>query len=137
MVRKNRPNHNPRGPPRDRHRKLFHAELSVKDCFGEWIGDVPIVQEVGIDPSVGPDGNSMQQRWGAGGFDVVSMMFCMHYAFENEAKARRMLKNVAGSLRKGGRFFGVIPNSDILSAKVEESHRALNNTSKREIRRDG
>ena len=127
MVKRNRPGHNYRGPPRSRNRKLFHAELSAKDCFGEWIGDVPIVQEVGIDPSVGPDGNSMQQRWGSGGFDVVSMMFCMHYAFENEVKARRMLKNVAGSLRKGGRFFGVIPNSDILSAKVEELHQAQKN----------
>ena len=130
MIKRNRPSHSfnrGRGPPRGRNRKLFQAELSVKDCFGGWIGDVPIVQEVGIDPSVGPDGNSMQQRWGTGGFDVVSMMFCMHYAFENEAKARRMLKNVAGSLRKGGRFFGVIPNSDILSAKVEESHQAREN----------
>ena len=110
---------------RNRRPRLFHAELLIKDCYGEWIGDVPIVQEVGIDPSVGPDGNAMNRRWGSGGFDVVSMMFCMHYAFESEAKARCMLKNVAGSLRKGGRFLGVIPNSDVLSAKTEEHHKAL------------
>ena len=31
-----------------------------------------------------------------------------------------MLKNVAGSLKKGGRFIGCIPNSDVLSEKVEK-----------------
>jgi mRNA (guanine-N7-)-methyltransferase len=44
----------------------------------------------------------------------------MHYAFENEEKARQMLKNVAGALKKGGRFIGCIPNSDVLSDKVEK-----------------
>ncbi len=106
-----------------RQRNLYQGEFIVKDCFKEWLGDVPIIREVGIDESVGPGGAGMSQRWGGGGFDVVSMMFCMHYAFENEAKARGMLRNVAGSLRKGGRFVGVIPNSDIISAKVEELHK--------------
>lgn len=108
-----------RGGHRNRN---FHAEFFVKDCFGEWLGDIPIVQEVGIDGSVGPDGSGHSKRWGGGGFDVVSMMFCMHYAFESEAKARGMLRNVAGSLKKGGRFLGVIPNSDVLTAKVLEHH---------------
>jgi mRNA (guanine-N7-)-methyltransferase len=52
------------------------------------------------------------------------MMFCMHYAFESEEKARTMLRNVAGSLKKGGKFIGVIPNSDIISARVQEYHKA-------------
>ncbi|KAI9733906.1 MAG: mRNA cap guanine-N7 methyltransferase [Cirrosporium novae-zelandiae] len=97
---------------------LFHAEFFPKDCYGEFIGDIPIIQQVGIDANVGP-GGSGSQRWGGGGFDVVSMMFCMHYAFESETLARGMLRNVAGSLKKGGRFIGVIPNSDILSEHVE------------------
>jgi mRNA (guanine-N7-)-methyltransferase len=46
----------------------------------------------------------------------------MHYAFETEQKARQMLQNVAGALKKGGRFLGVGPNSDVLSAKVVEFH---------------
>ncbi|KAL9630128.1 MAG: hypothetical protein Q9164_006573 [Protoblastenia rupestris] len=50
------------------------------------------------------------------------MMFCMHYAFETEAKAKGMLSNVAGSLRKGGRFLGVIPNSDVLREGVIAFH---------------
>jgi mRNA (guanine-N7-)-methyltransferase len=48
------------------------------------------------------------------------MMFCMHYAFESEAKARQMLKNVAGALKKGGRLIGCIPSSDVIRAKVQD-----------------
>jgi mRNA (guanine-N7-)-methyltransferase len=51
------------------------------------------------------------------------MMFCLHYAFESEEKARQMLRNVAGALKKGGRLIGCIPNSDVLSEKVEEFNR--------------
>ncbi|RFU35089.1 hypothetical protein B7463_g1227, partial [Scytalidium lignicola] len=90
--------------------RIFQGEFYVQDCYGESIGNVPIVRDVGFDPNPGPSHY--------GGFDVVSMMFCMHYAFESEAKARMMLKNVAGALKKGGRFIGCIPNSDVLSDKV-------------------
>ena len=44
-------------------------------------------------------------------FDVVSMQFCMHYAFESETKARMMLANVSSNMRQGGVFIGTIPNS--------------------------
>ncbi|RAL16350.1 uncharacterized protein BO97DRAFT_361136 [Aspergillus homomorphus CBS 101889] len=98
----------------------FHAEFVPKDCFGEWLGDIDIVQRVGIDPNAGPGGSVMSSRWGGGGFDVVASMFAIHYAFESEEKARQMLRNVAGCLKKGGRFLGVCPNSDIISAKVAE-----------------
>ena len=103
--------------------RIFHAEFFPKDCFGERLDEIPIVKEVGFDPSVGP-GNAMSQRWGGGGFDMVTMMFCMHYAFESEEKARGMLRNVSGALKRGGRFIGTIPNSDVLSAKVIEHHKA-------------
>ncbi|KAL5001874.1 mRNA capping enzyme-domain-containing protein [Aspergillus recurvatus] len=108
--------------PRQRRGPLFHAEFAPKDCFGEWLGDVPIVQQVGIEANVGPGGSVMSSRWGGGGFDVVASMFTIHYAFESEDKARQMLRNVAGCLKKGGRFLGVCPNSDIISAKVAEFH---------------
>lgn len=94
--------------------RLFHGEFAVQDCFGDTIEKVPIVREVGFDPSGGPS------RFGGGKFDVVSMMFTMHYAFESELKARTMLKNVAGALKKGGRLIGCIPNSDVLSEHVEK-----------------
>ena len=105
---------------RGRRSPLFHAEFYPKDCFGEWLGDINIVQQVGVDPNVGPGGSMMNARWGGGGFDVVASMFTMHYAFESEEKTRQMLRNVAGCLRKGGRFLGVCPNSDMISSKVVE-----------------
>jgi mRNA (guanine-N7-)-methyltransferase len=47
-------------------------------------------------------------------FDVVSMQFCMHYAFETVQKARIMLENVSRWLRPGGIFVGTIPNAEQL-----------------------
>ncbi len=108
-----------------RSQRTFHAEFFARDGFGEWLGDIPLIQDVGIDGGAGPGGGFTSSRWGGGGFDVVTMMFCMHYAFESEAKARGMLRNVAGSLKKGGRFIGVIPNSHVISDKVEEFHKKL------------
>ncbi|OBZ75503.1 mRNA cap guanine-N7 methyltransferase [Grifola frondosa] len=52
-------------------------------------------------------------------FDVVSMQFCMHYAFESEKKARTMLQNVAGWLRRGGVFIGTIPDAEQLLDRLD------------------
>ena len=97
-------------------RPIFDARFVTKDCFGEWIGDVPIVHEVGIDPDAG---SGTISRFRGGGFDIVTMMFSMHYSFESEDKVKNMLRNVAGSLKKGGRFIGVVPNSDSLAENVK------------------
>ncbi|KAF8429810.1 S-adenosyl-L-methionine-dependent methyltransferase [Tirmania nivea] len=104
----------PRGPP------LFRAEFAVRDCWVDSFTDVPCIRDIGFDASVTPAGiRGGAGRWATGGgFDVVSMMFCLHYAFENEAKARRMLANVAGALKKGGRFVGTIPSSDVIKEKL-------------------
>ena len=111
-----RPPPPPRGPP------LFRADFAVRDCWVDSLADVPCIRGVGFDTSVTPAGiRGGAGRWATGGgFDVVSMMFCLHYAFESEAKARRMLANVAGSLKKGGRFVGTIPSSDVIKKKLEE-----------------
>ncbi|KAF7978103.1 hypothetical protein HWV62_1510 [Athelia sp. TMB] len=53
-------------------------------------------------------------------FDVVSMQFCMHYAFETIQKARVMLDNVSRWLRPGGIFLGTIPNSEQLLERLDE-----------------
>ncbi|POR31478.1 mRNA cap guanine-N7 methyltransferase [Tolypocladium paradoxum] len=98
------------GHSRGRPSRLFDARFHVKDCYGESIEDIDIIQQVGFDPS------PMNRR----GFDVVSMMFSMHYAFESEHNARNMLRNVAGALKKGGRFIGCIPNSDVLGEHVRK-----------------
>ncbi|MCJ1245388.1 mRNA cap guanine-N7 methyltransferase [Trapelia coarctata] len=116
--------------------RVFQGEFFAKDGYGEWIGEIPLVKEVGIDGSVGPNGGG-SARWGGGGFDVVTMMFCMHYAFESEAKTRGMLRNVAGTLKKGGRFIGVIPNSDVLRGKVEEFHKEQAAKKKERTEKDG
>ncbi|KAJ5914083.1 hypothetical protein N7504_002966 [Penicillium tannophilum] len=101
---------------------LFHGEFQTKDCFGESLGDVRIIQQVGFDANVGPGGSMMASRWGGGGFDVITSMFAIHYAFESEEKTRQMLSNVAGCLKKGGRFIGVCPNSDVITSRVSEYH---------------
>ncbi|KIM60598.1 hypothetical protein SCLCIDRAFT_123823 [Scleroderma citrinum Foug A] len=52
-------------------------------------------------------------------FDVVSMQFCMHYAFETAEKARCMLQNVSQWLREGGILVGTIPNADYLLERLD------------------
>lgn len=104
---------------RQRNRRTLRAEFHIKDAFSEWLGEIPSIRDIGHDPHVGPEGGG-NSRWGGGSFDIVSMMFCMHYAFESEVKARGMLRNVAGALNKGGRFMGVIPNSDVIRSRVAQ-----------------
>jgi mRNA (guanine-N7-)-methyltransferase len=113
--------HQQRRPP-----QLFDARFHAKDCFAETIGDLDIVRQVGFTTS-----SVSSHR----GFDVVSMMFCMHYAFESEEKARQMFKNVSGALKKGGRFIGCIPNSDVISSKVIAFNKRLEE--KRKAKADG
>jgi mRNA (guanine-N7-)-methyltransferase len=96
-----------------KNRRLFRAEFIARDGFGMSLQGVPAIMDVGFDAG-------LDVRWGGGGFDTVTMMFSMHYAFETEEKAKMMLQNVAGALKKGGHFIGVIPNSDVLSAKVRD-----------------
>ncbi|UZP37323.1 hypothetical protein NXS19_005139 [Fusarium pseudograminearum] len=108
--------------------RLFDARFHVKDCFGDTIENLEIIQQVGFDPS------PMNRR----GFDVVSMMFSMHYAFESEKNARNMLRNVAGALKKGGRFIGCIPNSDVLGERVRKFNEeaAVKREAKKEAEKD-
>lgn len=125
---------------RDRYKEMwrgrrprFEGIFGVKDCFGEWIGEVPIVKEVGIDPTP----NTMN-RWGkGGGFDIVTMMFTMHYSFESEEKVNMMLRNVSGALKKGGRLIGVCPNSDVISERVKDWFKKNPDNYKPEVPADG
>lgn len=48
------------------------------------------------------------------------MQFCMHYAFESDAKVRCMLENVTRWLRPGGVFVGTIPNADQLLMRLDQ-----------------
>ena len=107
-----------------RPQRTFAAEFIAQDAFGQTIANIPIVRHIGFEPGV------PGSRRGGGGFDVVSLMFCMHYAFESEAKTRGMLQNVAGSLVKGGRFIGTIPNSDVIRSEVEAFQKRQENIRK-------
>ncbi|EEB08863.1 P-TEFb-cap methyltransferase Pcm1 [Schizosaccharomyces japonicus yFS275] len=53
-------------------------------------------------------------------FDIVSLQFCMHYAFESEALARQMLENVSSVLPRGGIMVGTIPSSDRISYRASK-----------------
>ncbi|KAH9820416.1 mRNA cap guanine-N7 methyltransferase-like [Teratosphaeria destructans] len=105
-----------------RHRRgpVMQAEFYVHDSFGQPLGNIPIIRQVGFNPNAGPGPHAIQGGMMSGGFDVVSMMFALHYSFESEALARGMLKNVSGALKKGGKFIGVMPNSDVITANVKK-----------------
>ncbi|KAI5369770.1 putative mRNA (guanine-N(7))-methyltransferase domain, mRNA cap guanine-N7 methyltransferase [Septoria linicola] len=110
---------NPRGGQNGRGRRpRMQAEFFVHDTFAHSLIDIPIVRSIGFNPNVGP-GGIIQGGMASGGFDVVSMMFALHYSFETEELARGMLRNVSGALKKGGRFIGVMPNSDVITTKVK------------------
>jgi len=80
----------------------FDATFTVLDCYSE-----PLTRGV-------------PQAKLAEPFDVVSMQFCMHYAFESDAKAYCMLQNVARWLRPGGIFVGTIPNAEQLLTRLDQ-----------------
>ena len=100
-----------------RGRPLFNAHFFAKDCFKDFLGDIAVIRQVGIDPNPG-QGLSMPGH--GGGFDVVSMMFSLHYAWENEQRTRAALRNISGALKKDGRFIGVLPNSNVIQSKIRE-----------------
>ncbi|KAF3190290.1 mRNA cap guanine-N7 methyltransferase [Orbilia oligospora] len=99
----------------------FHAEFFILDAWSDTAESIPLIRDVGFDMDT-------NNRWGGGGFDVVSLMFCMHYAFESEDKIRGMLKNVSGSLRRGGRFIGTIPSSDKIYEGIQKNGHDFGNS---------
>ncbi|KAJ1976231.1 mRNA cap guanine-N7 methyltransferase [Dimargaris xerosporica] len=86
---------------RERYRDLrnarFKAEFHAIDCFG-----------TPIQPVVPP-------RFSA---DIVSIQFCMHYAFSTRETACQMLENATAYLRPGGHIIATIPNANWLVKKV-------------------
>ncbi|GLB35337.1 putative class I-like SAM-binding methyltransferase superfamily, mRNA cap 0 methyltransferase family protein [Lyophyllum shimeji] len=89
----------------------FAATFAALDCYSEPVTHALSPDVLGTDPSYDDSGGD--QLTGEP-FDVVSMQFCMHYAFETEAKTRCMLDNVTRYLRRGGVFIGTVPNADFL-----------------------
>ncbi|THH03787.1 hypothetical protein EW146_g10343 [Bondarzewia mesenterica] len=79
----------------------FEATFAALDCFSESLARAI------------PPARLVQP------FDVVSLQFCMHYAFESIVKARCMLENASRWLRKGGVFVGTIPNAEQLLHRLD------------------
>lgn len=89
----------------------FEATFSAIDCYNRPLTDAFGTHLLGIDPSYHYESEIPLK---GDPFDVVSMQFCMHYAFESEEKVRCMLDNVSKYLRRGGAFIGTVPNAEIL-----------------------
>ncbi|KAG4304302.1 hypothetical protein PORY_002277 [Pneumocystis oryctolagi] len=89
---------------RERYKKMrfsgFAAKFYVLDCYTNPLESV-----------LPPDERK---------FDIVSMQFSMHYAFETEMKCHQMLSNVSRSLTRGGKFIGTIPSSDFIIEKIKK-----------------
>ncbi|CDO95804.1 unnamed protein product [Kluyveromyces dobzhanskii CBS 2104] len=81
----------------------YQVILITGDCFGESLGTA-------VEPFP-------ECRFPC---NVVSCQFALHYAFETEEKARRMLLNVTKSLKIGGYFFGTIPDSEFIRYKMNK-----------------
>ena len=79
-------------------RLTFQAEFHVGDAFGD------IVETI-----IGGDRR----------FDIVSCMFALHYAFRDERTARRAVRNIAASLRKGGRFIAIFPDPKVIERRLK------------------
>jgi len=90
------------------------------DRFDAWFSQLDCYQD--------PIAQGVPERYLADPVDVVTMQFCMHYAFETEHKVRVMLDNVSRYLRSGGRFIGTIPNAEILRERLEEAREHDPNT---------
>ncbi|KAK9894490.1 guanine-N(7)-methyltransferase [Cystobasidium minutum MCA 4210] len=83
--------------------RRFNANFYALDCYSNPLTAI-IPDEILRDPP----------------FDVVTMQFCMHYAFQSVSKARMMLENVSRYLKKGGTFIGTIPDSEQLLTRLKE-----------------
>jgi mRNA (guanine-N7-)-methyltransferase len=89
----------------------YHATFAALDCYTQPLTKAFSPSLLGMDRSYSYPSDV---HLTGDPFDVVSMQFCMHYAFETEAKARCMLENVSYYLRRGGVFIGTVPNAEFL-----------------------
>jgi mRNA (guanine-N7-)-methyltransferase len=88
---------------RERYDNLKHKSFWADFCVGDAYGDT-------VENIVHPDAFPV---------DIVSIQFSMHYAYENEERARMMISNVSRALKRGGRFLGTIPNSDMIKSRID------------------
>ncbi|KAL3986377.1 mRNA capping enzyme family protein [Acanthocheilonema viteae] len=54
-------------------------------------------------------------------FDVCSCQFSLHYCFESEKQARRMIQNAVERLKPGGYFIGTLPDAERIIYCIKNS----------------
>ncbi|KAK6933487.1 mRNA (guanine-N(7))-methyltransferase domain [Dillenia turbinata] len=59
--------------------------------------------------------------------DIICCFQHLQSGFENEEKARSLLRNVASLLRPGGYFLGIVPDSSTIWAKYQKNVEAYHN----------
>ena len=74
---------------------------------------------------------ALRPRLPGHGADAVVSQFALHYAFESEASASALLRQVASLLRRGGIFFGTAPDSEAILQAIRKDGDG------RTLRRDG
>lgn len=64
--------------------------------------------------------HDLRQGWSSdAGFDVVTCMFALHYFFETEEVARRVMRTVAEALKPGGYFLGIVPDALQVNQRIK------------------
>lgn len=65
--------------------------------------------------------HDLRLPWAGGDarFDVVTCMFALHYFFETEESARRILHTAARSLKPGGYFLGIVPDARQVNERIK------------------
>jgi len=60
-------------------------------------------------------------------FDLCSCQFALHYSFESEEAARRLLWNATESLRPGGYFIGTVPDANMIMKLLRKDNGVFEN----------
>uniref|UniRef100_A0A183DMD4 mRNA (guanine-N(7))-methyltransferase n=1 Tax=Gongylonema pulchrum TaxID=637853 RepID=A0A183DMD4_9BILA len=58
-------------------------------------------------------------------FDLCSCQFSLHYCFESEKQARRMIQNAVERLRPGGYFIGTLPDAERITHCIRNSENGV------------
>lgn len=73
-------------------------------------------------------GDATTKNINIGKMDVVSCQFALHYSFESEKQARRLLMNVEQNLKNGGYFIITTTDSFVMVKKLKEKGLKYGNT---------
>lgn len=61
------------------------------------------------------------EDWQYGVHDVVTCMFALHYFCSSERILDHVIRNISGSLKKGGIFMGAVPDGKMIEKALKEN----------------